>query len=414
MTLCEVSSKHLFEWKPQELESKIAAEAISGELMETHEHWQPPTSAEMLTAGEPETAAPSSPRTSVGTSAVVVLSLLFGSAGGVGAYLAADRLNIGGNQTSITLQQSDADLSSRAEGSIAAIAEAVTPSVVSISVESATSAGSGSGFVIDSRGYILTNNHVVESAANGGSIVVELSDGRAFDASIVGRNSAYDLAVIKIKASDLVALALGNSDGLVVGDTVVAIGAPLGLSGTVTTGIISALNRPVTAGGSGETSFINAVQTDAAINPGNSGGPLVNGEGRVIGVNSAIATMSSSMNSQSGSIGLGFAIPINQAKRIAEELISTGKSTNPIVGVQIDMQSSARGATITDVTSGGPADSGGLRVGDVVSKVNDRSIMNGTEFIVAIRSYSPGDTVKLTLASGKTITVTLGANTTDS
>lgn len=382
--------------------------------MDTHEQWQPPTSADMLPGAETVPSSPTPARAGMSAASIVVLSLVFGSVGGVGGYMVADRLNVGGGQTSITLEQSDANLSTRPQGSIAAIADAVTPSVVSISVESVSSAGSGSGFIIDSRGYILTNNHVVESAANGGRITVDLPDGRSFPASIVGRNSAYDLAVIKIKATDLVALALGNSEGLMVGDTVVAIGAPLGLSGTVTTGIISALNRPVTAGGSGETSFINAVQTDAAINPGNSGGPLVNAEGRVIGVNSAIATMSSSMSSQSGSIGLGFAIPINQAKRIAEELISTGKSTNPIVGVQIDMQSAMRGATITDVTSGGPADSGGLRPGDVVTKVDKRSILNGTEFIVAIRSYKPGDTVKLTLESGKTITVTLGANTTDS
>jgi putative serine protease PepD len=382
--------------------------------METHDQWQPPMSEEMLSSPAPEQSHSSPARTRSGAASLVVLSLFFGSIGGVGSYLAADRLNLGGSHTSLTLEQSQVNLSTRPEGSIAAIANAVTPSVVSISVESNTSAGTGSGFIIDSHGFILTNNHVVEAAANGGSITVDLPDGRSFPAQIVGRNSAYDLAVVKISAKDLVALSLGNSDGLVVGDTVVAIGAPLGLSGTVTTGIISALNRPVTAGGSGETSFINAVQTDAAINPGNSGGPLVNAEGRVIGVNSAIATMSSSMSSQSGSIGLGFAIPINQAKRIAEELIATGKSTNPIVGVQIDMQSNTRGATITDVTSGGPADSGGLRAGDVVAKVDKRSILNGTEFIVAIRSYKPGDVVTLTLTSGKTITVTLGANTTDS
>ncbi|MEN9710769.1 MAG: hypothetical protein RL441_761, partial [Actinomycetota bacterium] len=293
-------------------------------------------------------------------------------------------------------------------------AAAVTPSVVSIAFSSASGAGTGSGFIIDSRGYILTNNHVVEGAVGGGSLTVDLPDGRSFDAAIVGRNSAYDLAVIKIDATNLPALQLGNSDGLVVGDTVIAIGAPLGLTGTVTTGIISALNRPVTAGGSGETSFINAVQTDAAINPGNSGGPLVNAEGRVIGVNSAIATMSSSMSGQSGSIGLGFAIPINQAKRIAEELIATGKSTNPILGVQIDMQSSVRGAVVTDVTADGPADKAGLKSGTVVSKVDDRVVLNGTELIVAIRSHKPGDKVVLTLDSGKQITVTLGSNTTDS
>lgn len=383
--------------------------------MNITEEWNAPSSQDIQEFAAPVTAegAPA-PRAGVGISTVVAVSIIAGSLSGAGAYVAAERLNLGGNYTSISLAQSEADLSSRPEGSIASIAAAVTPSVVSIAYSSATSEGSGSGFIIDSRGYILTNNHVVEGAVGGGSLTVDLPDGRSFDATIVGRNSAYDLAVIKIEASDLVALPLGNSDGLVVGDSVIAIGAPLGLSGTVTTGIISALNRPVTAGGSGETSFINAVQTDAAINPGNSGGPLVNSEGRVIGVNSAIATMSSSASGQSGSIGLGFAIPINQAKRIAEELIATGKSTNPILGVQIDMQSSLRGALVTEVTADGPADLAGLRPGDVVVKVDERTVVNGTELIVAVRSYKPGDEVVLTLDSGKQIAVTLGSNTTDS
>ena len=379
------------------------------------EEWNAPSSQEVQEFDAPVATEPErSVRAGVGVSTVVAISIIAGSLSGAGAYVASDRLNLGGNNTNISLAQSDADLSSRPAGSIAATAAAVTPSVVSIAFSSASGAGTGSGFIIDSRGYILTNNHVVEGAVGGGSLTVDLPDGRSFDAAIVGRNSAYDLAVIKIDATNLPALQLGNSDGLVVGDTVIAIGAPLGLTGTVTTGIISALNRPVTAGGSGETSFINAVQTDAAINPGNSGGPLVNAEGRVIGVNSAIATMSSSMSGQSGSIGLGFAIPINQAKRIAEELIATGKSTNPILGVQIDMQSSVRGAVVTDVTAGGPADKAGLKSGAVVSKVDDRVVLNGTELIVAIRSHKPGDEVVLTLDSGKQITVTLGSNTTDS
>jgi putative serine protease PepD len=379
------------------------------------EEWNAPSSQEVQEFDAPVATEPErSVRAGVGVSTLVAISIIAGSLSGAGAYVAADRLNLGGNNTNISLAQSDADLSSRPAGSIAATAAAVTPSVVSIAFSSASGAGTGSGFIIDSRGYILTNNHVVEGAVGGGSLTVDLPDGRSFDAAIVGRNSAYDLAVIKIDATNLPALQLGNSDGLVVGDTVIAIGAPLGLTGTVTTGIISALNRPVTAGGSGETSFINAVQTDAAINPGNSGGPLVNAEGRVIGVNSAIATMSSSMSGQSGSIGLGFAIPINQAKRIAEELIATGKSTNPILGVQIDMQSSVRGAVVTDVTADGPADKAGLKSGTVVSKVDDRVVLNGTELIVAIRSHKPGDKVVLTLDSGKQITVTLGSNTTDS
>lgn len=387
--------------------------------MTWNEDWQPPQTDQVQEYLAPSGATQSVPtqpsgRAGVGAATVAVIALGFGAAGGVGGYVVADRLNIGGSHMAITLSQSEADLSARPDGSIASIASAVTPSVVSIAFSSSMGSGTGSGFVIDSRGYILTNNHVVEGAVGGGSLTVDLPDGRNFPATIVGRNSAYDLAVIKVDATNLVALQLGNSDGLVVGDSVVAIGAPLGLTGTVTTGIISALNRPVTAGGSGETSFINAVQTDAAINPGNSGGPLVDSKGLVIGVNSAIATMSSSMSGQSGSIGLGFAIPINQAKRIAEELISTGKSTNPILGVQVDMQAASRGAIISGVTSGGPADSAGLKAGDVVTKVDERLVLNGTEFIVAIRSHVPGDKVTLTLADGSTLSVTLGSNSTDS
>ena len=387
--------------------------------MSWNDNWQPPQSEPLQqhiapTVPEVSEVASHSTRAGVGAATVAVLSLAFGAAGGVGGYVVADRLNIGGTHSAVTLPQSSADRSARPDGSIAAIASQVTPSVVSIAFEGSMGSGTGSGFIIDSRGYILTNNHVVEGAIGGGTLTVDLPDGRNFPATIVGRNSAYDLAVIKVNASNLVAVQLGNSESLVVGDTVVAIGAPLGLSGTVTTGIVSALNRPVTAGGSGETSFINAVQTDAAINPGNSGGPLVDSRGLVIGVNSAIATMSSSMSGQSGSIGLGFAIPINQAKRIAEELIATGKSTNPILGVQVDMQSNNRGAIISGVTSGGPADSAGLKAGDVVTKVDDRLVLNGTEFIVAIRSHVPGDKVVLTLADGGTLNVTLGSLSTDS
>lgn len=387
--------------------------------MSWNEDWQPPQTKPVQeyvapTVSEVQEVAPSAARAGVGAATVAALSLVFGAAGGVGGFVVADRLNIGGTQSTITLPQSSVDRSTRPDGSIASIASLVTPSVVSIAFEGSMGSGTGSGFVIDSRGYILTNNHVVEGAVGGGSLTVDLPDGRNFPATIVGRNSAYDLAVIKVNASNLKAVKLGNSESLVVGDTVVAIGAPLGLTGTVTTGIVSALNRPVTAGGSGETSFINAVQTDAAINPGNSGGPLVDSKGLVIGVNSAIATMSSSMSGQSGSIGLGFAIPINQAKRIAEELISTGKSTNPILGVQVDMQSTNRGAIISGVTSGGPADSAGLKAGDVVTKVDDRLVLNGTEFIVAIRSHVPGDKVVLTLSNGGTLSVTLGSLSTDS
>jgi putative serine protease PepD len=260
--------------------------------------------------------------------------------------------------------------------------------------------------VIESSGYILTNNHVVAGAADGGTLSVTLNSGKSYDATIIGRDTSYDLAVIKIKALNLPALQFGNSDNVKVGDAVIAVGSPLGLSGTVTSGIISAKNRAVTAGdGTGESSFINALQTDAAINPGNSGGPLVDATGSVIGVNSAIASLGSSFGSQSGSIGLGFAIPINQARKTADQLIKTGKATYPIIGISIDRNFTGPGAKIADtpgaIRAGGPAEKAGLAIGDVITKFDGKSIANADELIVAIRSRGVGDQVSLSyLRSG--------------
>lgn len=296
----------------------------------------------------------------------------------------------------------------RKPDSVAGIAQRVLPSVVSISTETPNGGGTGSGFIIDSAGYILTNNHVVEAAAtSGGSITVTLNDGKTIGATIVGRDSSYDLAVVKIAVTNLPALQFGDSDKIQVGDTVIAVGSPLGLSGTVTSGIISAKNRAVTAGGStGENSFINALQTDAAINPGNSGGPLVDSTGAVIGVNSAIASLGSSYGSQPGSIGLGFAIPINQARKTAEQLIKTGKATYPVIGISIDMAYTGLGAKVansaTGVRAGGPAAKAGLKVGDVITNFDGKTINSPDELVVAIRAKSIGDRVKLTYVRGNT------------
>jgi putative serine protease PepD len=341
--------------------------------------------------------------------------LLAGALGGVGAYAVADRLDSGpSGSTTIVLPQTDADLSARPDGSIAAVAAAVLPTVVQITEETGSGGGTGSGFVIREDGYILTNNHVVEGAAtSGGTITVSFQDGTRKEATIVGRDSSYDLAVIKVDASGLATSTLGNSDSVVVGDTAIAIGSPLGLEGTVTSGIISSLNRPVTAGGEGESSFINAIQTDAAINPGNSGGPLVDAEGKVVGVNSAIATLSDSQSSQSGSIGLGFAIPINQAKRVAEEIIATGRSAYPIIGVQVDLTYEGPGARVQEVTPGGPADDAGLQAGDVILSVEGRQVDDSTELIVAIRSFAPGDTITVQVQEGsgtRDVDITLGSD----
>lgn len=303
----------------------------------------------------------------------------------------------------------------RPPGSVADIATRVLPSVVSISAKSGGSGSTGTGFVIDSSGYILTNNHVVADAAtSGGKIEIQLNDGKTLKASIVGRDASYDLAVLKVAQTGLTALVFGDSDKVAVGDSVIAIGSPLGLSGTVTLGIISAKDRAVTAGDSGsENSFINALQTDAAINPGNSGGPLVDSTGAVIGVNSAIATTGSSVfGAQSGSIGLGFAIPINQARKTAEQLIKSGKATYPVMGVSIDMQYSGDGAKIATgaqaILSGGPAAKAGLKAGDIITNFDGRAITTPDELIVAIRAKNVGDKVKITyLRAGKSYQATL-------
>lgn len=303
----------------------------------------------------------------------------------------------------------------RPPGSVADIAQRVLPSVVSISARSSNGGGTGTGFVIDSNGYILTNNHVISDAAvDGGEIEVQLNDGTTLQASIVGRDSSYDLAVLKVSRTGLTALTFGNSDQVAVGDSVIAIGSPLGLSGTVTLGIVSAKDRAVTAGESqGDSSFINAIQTDAAINPGNSGGPLVNSAGAVIGVNSAIATLGSSvLSSQAGSIGLGFAIPINQARKTAEQLIKNGKATYPVIGVSVDMQYAGDGAKVADTSNailpGGPASKAGLRAGDLITTFDGRTITTPEELIVAIRSKNVGDRVEIEyIRSGKTFTTSL-------
>ena len=315
----------------------------------------------------------------------VVIALI---AGAIGAMIGrSSSTNIGANLVDTK------NIVERAPDSIAALAARVIPAVVSISINSS----SGSGFFLDSNGFILTNNHVVKSSTLG-KITVELSNGKKYPAKLIGRDASYDLAVLKIDVTSAPTLQLGNSDGILVGDAVIAIGSPLGLSGTVTSGIISAKNRAVTTGdSSGESSFINALQTDAAINPGNSGGPLVDITGAVVGVNSAIATLG--YGSSPGSIGLGFAIPINQAKKTAEQLIKTGSATYPIMGISVDTSFTGSGALISNqgagITAGGPAAKAGLKAGDIITKLDGKSIDNSDELIVVIRSKNIGDKVKV-------------------
>jgi putative serine protease PepD len=333
---------------------------------------------------------------SISLRGAVVLSLVVGVvAGTLGASSTGSLFG-----HSVNLVRSSSAIE-RPVGSVAEISQRVLPSVVSIEAESSDGGATGSGFVIDSKGYILTNNHVIaSSASNGGKITVRLSDGRDYTATVVGRDSSYDLAVLKIANGSLKALQFGDSDKVAVGDSVIAIGSPLGLVGTVTLGIISAKDRPVTAGeSSSENSFINALQTDAAINPGNSGGPLVDSTGSVIGVNSAIASLGYSLGSQTGSIGLGFAIPINQARKTAEQLIKNGKATYPVMGISVDMTFRGEGALIANnekaIVAGGPAALAGLKAGDIITRIKDRTITSAEELIVAVRSHNVGERVEI-------------------
>jgi len=357
-----------------------------------------------------QSAGSASPAVKKAIIAGVISGLLAGMVGFMGASM------IGNTPApSISLPASSGDTSPRADDSIAGIAQAVLPVVVSIDVSSSQGSGTGSGFIIRStanESFVLTNNHVVDGAGGSQDITVTFQDQTQETATIVGTDASYDLAVLRIDRGNLPVAALGDSDDVVVGDATIAIGSPLGLTGTVTSGIVSALNRPVTAGDATDVSFISAIQTDAAINPGNSGGPLVNSRGEVIGINSAIATTGSSVSGQSGSIGLGFAIPINQARRVATELIETGSSSYPVIGVQLDMSYEGQGALVQSVVEGGPASETELAAGDVITAIDGVKVSDGTELVVRIRAKNPGDVVELTLEDGSVIEVTLGSDQT--
>ncbi|WP_436847655.1 S1C family serine protease [Streptomyces avermitilis] len=353
----------------------------------------------------------------------VVLALVSGGIGGaVGVYLERT-----GGVTDVELPQAGQESEERAADSVAGIAARALPSVVTLHVKGSTGEGTGTGFVLDGRGHILTNNHVVEPAGSSGEISVTFSGGETAKATVVGRDSGYDLAVVKVSGvGGLKPMPLGNSDNVQVGDPVVAIGAPFDLANTVTSGIISAKERPITAGGEkgdgSDVSYVDALQTDAPINPGNSGGPLLDSKARVVGINSAIrsADSGSDQSGQAGSIGLGFAIPVNQAKRVAEELINTGRATHPVIGVTLDMNYTGDGARVgaksddggSPVTRGGPGDRAGIRAGDVITEVDGQRIHSGEELIVKIRAHRPGDHLALTVerdGKEKPITLVLGS-----
>jgi putative serine protease PepD len=359
-------------------------------------------------------------------STILATALIAGSVGGYVGERSADKgspeaVNSGGRDPAATISASaPGAVISRPPTSVAGIAARVTKSVVSISVETGSSGGTGSGVVLRSDGYVLTNNHVVADAAGGvGTITVSFNGTGETDetATIVGRDPETDLAVIKVNGGhSLEPATLGSSSDLVVGDPVIAIGSPLGLAGTVTLGIISALNRTVrvpSESGGVATPLFNAIQTDAAINPGNSGGALVDGAGRVIGINSAIATLgSSSSDTQSGSIGVGFAIPVDEARSIAEQLIRTGKATHPAIGVSAATVgadgSGPRGAKLSVVSKDGPAQKAGLKTGDVITKLNGKLVDSVDQLIVLLRSFKVGDTITVSyLRSGSAQTARL-------
>jgi putative serine protease PepD len=341
--------------------------------------------------------------------AALIAGIVGGGAGFGGAYALLDHGSSGGGAT-LTGQPATNASTKPVDGSVAAAAAKASPSTVDIRVQTAQGAAEGSGVILTSDGDVLTNNHVV--AGSSGQIQVTLSDGTQHAATLVGTSPSYDLAVIKVQGvSGLTAATLGQSTGVQVGQQVVAIGSPQGLTGTVTTGIVSALNRTVAVkGADGSGVVYNGLQTDAPINQGNSGGPLVNLDGQVVGINSAIATAGQS----SGSVGLGFAIPVDQARRVAQEIMDSGHATKPVLGVLGSTGGSAtgstsNGATIEQVTAGGPAAAAGLAPGDVVTKVGDATVSDFSDLIARIGAYSPGQKVTLTLSSGKTVDVTLGS-----
>ncbi|MDT0399312.1 MULTISPECIES: trypsin-like peptidase domain-containing protein [Streptomyces] len=357
--------------------------------------------------------------------AALVLALVSGGVGGaIGTYLERN-----GGVDTVELPQAGKEDVARDPGSVAGIAEQALPSVVTLHVSGADEAGTGTGFVLDGRGHILTNNHVVEPAGDRGEITVTFNSGDTAEATVVGRDSGYDLAVVKVKGvSGLTPLPLGNSDNVRVGDPVVAIGAPFDLAGTVTSGIISARERPITAGGEkgdgSDVSYVDALQTDAPINPGNSGGPLLDAKAHVIGINSAIRSAAGGADpegGQAGSIGLGFAIPINQGKRVAEELINTGKASHPVIGITLDMEYGGDGARVAakgsdggpPVSTGGPGAKAGIKAGDVITQVDGQRVHSGEELIVKTRAHRPGDRLELTLerdGEERTLTLTLGSS----
>ncbi|MFF3073574.1 S1C family serine protease [Kitasatospora sp. NPDC057936] len=376
-------------------------------------------------------AGPGGPRKKRGglVALIAAVALVAGIAGGaVGVAVSGNGNSVASadDHRSTTIQASNTQKNEPAPGSIAAIAQKALPSVVTIKAQNSSESGTGTGFVFDTEGHILTNNHVVAPAVTGGGgkLTVKFADGSSYSASVLGRAEGYDVAVVKIDnppKEKLSPLTLADSDKVNVGDATIAIGAPYGLESTVTSGIISAKDRPVASGDEtgAQASYMNALQTDASINPGNSGGPLLDSSGAVVGINSAIQS-NASANGRAGSIGLGFAIPINQAKWVADTLIKTGKPVYAQLQVLRNDDYKGDGAQIQTrdiqgqpaVTPGGAADKAGLKPGDVITKLNGAPIENGPALVSRIWTHKPGETVDVEYQrNGQTMTtkVTLGS-----
>ncbi|MFE0809857.1 trypsin-like peptidase domain-containing protein [Streptomyces sp. NPDC058848] len=373
---------------------------------------------------------PPAPRAGRGRGGLVagllVAALVAGGLGGGLGYTLAKN-NDGSGSTTVSASDTGGSVK-RDAGTVAGVAAEALPSTVTIQAEGTNGeGGTGTGFVFDKQGHIVTNNHVVAEAVDGGKLSATFPNGKKYEAQVVGHAQGYDVAVIKLEnaPSDLKPLPLGNSDKVAVGDSTIAIGAPFGLSNTVTTGIISAKNRPVASSdgsGSSKASYMSALQTDASINPGNSGGPLLDAQGNVIGINSAIQSTSNGGfgTGQAGSIGLGFAIPVNQAEFVAKQLIRTGKPVYAKIGASVSLEETTNGAKLTEqgvngsepVEPGGPADDAGLKPGDVITKLGDRVIDSGPTLIGEIWTHKPGDEVTVTYERGgkeRTTELTLGS-----
>ena len=356
-----------------------------------------------------QTQAPTQPSRGRGSGLVATAlagSLLLGGAAGLGGAAAYDRLFSDDNTSAAASDERttspviDQGASPGGEGSVEAVAETVLPSVVRIDVSTAQGSGSGSGIILSSDGQILTNNHVIDGATDG-QITVSFDDGTRASARVLGADPLTDTAVIQADGvSGLTPATIGQSSNLRVGQSVVAIGSPFGLDATVTSGIVSALRRPVnvgTADDQGNSTTYPAIQTDAAINPGNSGGPLVDLTGSVVGINSSIRTTSSSSSEQSGSIGLGFAIPIDEIMPIVEQMAAGQTPTHARLGISVSdaAGSDALGAEVQEVSAGSTAEQAGLRAGDVITAV-DGSLIDGSDDLVAtVRSFRPGDEVEI-------------------